>query len=569
MSTSLQAGASAPGQVLAEADLESEGSDNQFVTFSVAGEMFAVPMAPVQEIIRVPTVAHLPLAPASLVGLASLRGRVLPIINLRRLFGCDERAHDDATRALVIHIGQPLGFVVDRVASVISVEPSEIEAAEGIHSVAASGYLTGVIKRARADGSIEMLLVVDFASLIDGQFSGIGGTRGAGAQAEARAGQSAEGGEEADSSDELRLVSFSVAGQEYALDIGEVQEIVQLPEKVSALPNSPAHVMGLMSLRQRLLPLVSLRALFGLPTVAYSEQQRIVVTALPGGRHVGLVTDSVKEVLSVPRAQAEPMPGILAADASLQEFTSICRLENGKRLVSIIATDKLLHVPGLDQAVAAARQADDTATDDEDSAMNDGAGDEDTTDDDTQVVIFRLGTEEFGVPIMSVQEIVRVPEALTRVPKTPAFVEGVINLRGTVLPVIDQRSRLGLPAVARSEGQRIMVYMLGGQRTGFIVDSVAEVLRIPRADITPAPALSHEQSRLINRVANLQGARRLVMLIDPAHLLQGNELQAVRGLGGDDCATESDAGPLTEAVDDLEPVIVIDDAAEDALPESA
>jgi len=65
-------------------------------------------------------------------------------------------------------------------------------------------------------------------------------------------------------------------------------------------------------------------------------------------------------------------------------------------------------------------------------------------------------------------------------------------------------------------------------RTGFIVDSVAEVLRIPRADIAPAPSMSEEQSLLISRVANLQGSKRLVMLIDPQHLLQGREMQAMQ-----------------------------------------
>jgi purine-binding chemotaxis protein CheW len=514
---------------------DAAGSDNQFVTFSVAGEMFAVPMAPVQEIIRVPEVSHLPLAPRTLEGLANLRGRVLPIISLRRLFNCDERAHDDATRALVIHIGQPLGFVVDRVASVISVEPGEIEAADSIQGVVGADFLTGVIKRPRADGGTEMLLIVDFARLVEGQFSAIGGA-GVGGRvgnglAASQGGAAAE--EEAAGSDELRLVSFSVAAQEYALDIAEVQEIVQLPENVSALPNTPAHVLGLISLRQRLLPLVSLRTLFGMPALPYTEQQRIVVIALPGGQHVGLVTDSVKEVLSVPLAQAEPMPAILAADQGLQEFTRICRLEDGKRLVSIIATDKLLHMPALAQAVQAAQQAAASRTNQEDAMQADEQDSEvSRDDDDAQVVIFRLGAEEFGVPIMSVQEIVRVPATLTRVPKTPAFVEGVINLRGTVLPVIDQRSRLGLPMVERSEGQRIMVYMLGGLRTGFIVDSVAEVLRIPRAHIAPAPSLSEEQSRLISRVANLQGSKRLVMLIDPQHLLHGSEMQAVRAMDG-------------------------------------
>jgi purine-binding chemotaxis protein CheW len=535
------------GRAAADGDEPDEGAGhaNQFVTFAVAGELFAVPMAPVQEIIRVPEVAQLPLAPRTLDGLANLRGRVLPIINLRRLFGCEERANDDATRALVINLGQPLGFVVDRVASVVTIEPGEIEAADSIQTVVNADYLTGVIKRARSGGGHDMLLCIDFAQLIEGQFSHVGGggvgtdrataTAQSGAAANAQALDAGAG----DASDELRLVSFSVAEQEYALDIAEVQEIVQLPEQVNELPNTPAHVLGVMSLRQRLLPLVSLRTLFGLPRLPYAEQHRIVVTALPGGLNVGLVTDSVKEVLSVPRAQAERMPGMLAADQQLDEFSSICRLDGGKRLVSIIATDKLLRMPAIETALDAARAATGAHSQEAAMTLNPDAGradanddNEATSDDDTQVVIFRLGAEEFGVPIMSVQEIVRVPETLTRVPRTPAFVEGVINLRGTVLPVIDQRSRLGLPAIARNDRQRIMVYLLGGMRTGFIVDSVAEVLRIPRGRIVAAPSMSDEQSQLISRVANLEGDKRLVMLIDPRHLLQGREVQDMQSLGG-------------------------------------
>jgi len=260
-----------------------------------------------------------------------------------------------------------------------------------------------------------------------------------------------------------------------------------------------------------------------------------VVTTLPGGLHVGLVTDAVKEVLSVPRAQADPMPGMLVAGDALQEFSSICRLDGGKRLVSILATDKLLRLPALEQALEAARGMHSADVNQDGRAMNNDDSDDNkvdaTTDDDIQVVIFHLGAEEFGVPIMSVQEIVRVPETLTRVPRTPAFVEGVINLRGTVLPVIDQRSRLGLPSIERNERQRIMVYLLGGKRTGFIVDSVAEVLRIPRANVVPAPSMSLEQSLLISRVAKINGDKRMVLLIDPAHLLQGREVQDIELLG--------------------------------------
>jgi purine-binding chemotaxis protein CheW len=501
-------------------------AEHQFVTFGVAGEMFAVPMAPVQEIIRVPEVARMPLTPPALDGLANLRGRVLPIVSLRRLFNAEQRPHDDATRALVINLGQPLGFVVDRVASVVSVEPGEIEPATAIQSMVRAEYLTGVINRAGPDGQRQLILVLDFQLLIADQFQRSVRT----ARADAGPALQTARTEAGAAAEDLRLVSFTVNAQEYAIDIAAVQEIVQVPERFTRVPNAAHHVLGLMSLRQRLLPLVSLRSLFGMLDAPADEHQRIVVVGLPGGGQVGLVTDTVKEVLSVPRHQAEPVPEALASSHQLDEFESICRLEDGKRLVSIIATEKLLGMQALADAASLALAQGGAAA--QENPMNPtqtqrGAQD---GDDDVQVVIFRLGAEEFGVPIMSVQEIVRVPEVLTRVPRTPRFVEGVINLRGTVLPVIDQRSRLGMDGIARNDRQRIMVYTLGGQRTGFIVDSVAEVLRIGRHQIDAAPDLSDEQGRLITQVAKLDGDRRLVMLIDPAHLLGARELRSLVGV---------------------------------------
>ncbi len=526
-------------------------AERQFVTFKLAGETFAVPMAPVQEIIRVPEVARMALAPPALDGLANLRGRVLPIVSLRRLFGLEPLAHDDATRALVINLGQPLGFVVDRVASVVSVEAGEIQPATTIQSIVKADFLTGVIHRTVAGGAPELMLVLDFERLVSDHLGAATAAQAAsrsGATAEAATGQTV--GEAA--ADELRLVSFTVDTQEYALAIAHVQEIVQVPAQITAVPNTSAHVLGLISLRHRLLPLVSLRCLFGLPEVALGEQHRIVVVALPDGSQVGLVTDTVKEVLGVPRQQADAMPAVLARSHDLQEFESICRLDGGKRLVSIIAADKLLGQPAFREAVdVAARSA---GTNQEDALMN--ADTEDTraanqvpTEDDAQVVIFRLGDGEFAVPIMSVQEIVRVPETLTRVPRTPRFVEGVINLRGTVLPVIDQRSRLGMESVARNDGQRIMVYTLGGLRTGFIVDSVAEVLRIPRSHIEAAPVLSEEQGRLITQVAKLDSGRRLVMMIDPGQLLGAKEAGALARLqdSAETSAAATTAQPLAKA----------------------
>jgi purine-binding chemotaxis protein CheW len=148
-------------------------------------------------------------------------------------------------------------------------------------------------------------------------------------------------------------------------------------------------------------------------------------------------------------------------------------------------------------------------------------------DEEDQFVIFRVADEEYGVPIEAVQEIVRIPEQLTRVPKAPAFVEGVVNLRGAVLPVIDQRRRFALPHIPHSDRQRIMVFMIHGIRTGFIVDSVSEVLKISRSQISLAPDVSTHEGSAVTRVANIVNLKRIILMLDVELLLSKTETKAL------------------------------------------
>jgi purine-binding chemotaxis protein CheW len=495
----------------------------QFVTFLSGDEVFAADMSPVKEIIRVPQVVRVPLAPAALEGLANLRGKVLPIISLRRLFGFPELEHDDATRALVIDVGQPLGFVVDRVSSVMGVDSGHIEGVGTISTTVNTEVLSGLIKDA---GGHAMIMVLDFAKLIEREFKQIAAiTKSTSA---ASAAQAQVQSEEEDSSDELQLVSFNVEGQEYAIAIEDVQEIVQVPEAVIHVPHSESHVLGVMTLRNRLLPLVRLRRIFGLPDSDLDEKSRIVVLTL-NGVSVGVVVDAVSEVLRVSKSGVDALPALLAREGNLAEVTAICRLDNGKRLVSIMTARNLFDHSAIKSAISEALT---TVSESEVESSKKAKAADDNLDDDEQVVVFRLDKEEFGAPIASVQEIVRVPEELVRVPQAPSFVEGVINLRGTVLPVIDLRLRLGLKQVERTDRQRIMVFLIGDVRTGFIVDQVAEVLKIPKAAIEPSPQLSNEQSLLLSRMANLEKQKRMVQLIDPPYLMGKQEMKALAAVAG-------------------------------------
>jgi purine-binding chemotaxis protein CheW len=486
---------------------DSPTDTRQFVTFLVGQEVFAVDMAPVQEIIRMPVVVKLPLAPPTLDGLANLRGKVLPIISLRRIFGFDEHAYDDSTRAIVIDLGQPLGFVVDRVASVVGVDPKQIEDTSSISATIKAELVSGVIKNV---GGYPMVMLLDFGKLIASEFAG---AAAAAARPREGSGWQPEAATDAKIDDELQLVSFEVANQEYAIRIDDVQEIVQVPEAIVRVPHAESHVLGVMTLRNRLLPLVSLRRMFALPAQDSNEQSRIMVLSV-GNASVGVMMDSVNEVLRVARTHVDVMPGMLAKSGNLSEISQICRLDGGKRLVSILSVEHMFRHSAVKEALAKV----DTMTNANDANAHDDDGE--INDDEEQVVVFRLGKEEFGVPIASVQEIVRVSAELTRVPKAPPAVEGVINLRGAVLPVMDLRRRLGLESVPRSDQQRIIVLLIDGIRTGFIVDSVAEVLKIHKSTIEPTPRLSGADSQLLARMANLEKQKRMVQLIEPLHLIE-------------------------------------------------
>ncbi|ABB38837.1 CheW protein [Oleidesulfovibrio alaskensis G20] len=142
-----------------------------------------------------------------------------------------------------------------------------------------------------------------------------------------------------------------------------------------------------------------------------------------------------------------------------------------------------------------------------------------------QLVTFSIGEEEFGVEILKVQEIIRTME-ITKVPRAPEFVEGVINLRGKVIPIIDLRRRFGLDSKKHDKHTRIIVIEINNMIVGFIVDSVSEVLRIPAGTVEPPPpVVAGMESDYISGVGKLQD--RLLILLDLDRLLSHEDMSAL------------------------------------------
>lgn len=152
---------------------------------------------------------------------------------------------------------------------------------------------------------------------------------------------------------------------------------------------------------------------------------------------------------------------------------------------------------------------------------------------DEQFIVFRLAGEEYGLPIASVDEVVRMPETLTRLPKAPDFVEGVMNLRGRVVPVIDQRRRFRFEERGERRSERIVVVRIDHMLAGFVVDSVSEVLRIPRSLLRQTPDLAGGAAQAIDRVANIEVEGRMILLLNPRELLDRTEKDLLATMGDD------------------------------------
>lgn len=130
-----------------------------------------------------------------------------------------------------------------------------------------------------------------------------------------------------------------------------------------------------------------------------------------------------------------------------------------------------------------------------------------------QLVTFNLDQEEYGVDVLKVREIIRMP-SVTRVPNTPHYVEGVINLRGKVIPIISMRKKFSLNDIDSDKQTRIMVMDMDGELMGFIVDSVSEVIRISESEIQPPPPAVNGGVDQICLSGVINRADRLLILLD-------------------------------------------------------
>ncbi|MGF7147309.1 purine-binding chemotaxis protein CheW [Sphingomonas zeicaulis] len=451
------------------------------MTIRAAGQTLALPASSVREVTRLPRLTRVPQAPPALMGLASLRGDVVPVISLSSLLG---KAPGTPTRVVVIERDDPIGLAVDAV--------------EKVGEVGRLGTQTL---------DLDPLLGSVFAGSQRAVTRGWARVRGAAAAASR--------------STAVPLLAFLAGVQDFALPLRDVEEVLPVPDRISALPDADRAVLGTATLRDTLLPLLSASALLGFGTSHLARRSRVIVLRI--GRHrIGLMADAVHGTLHVEPDNIDPVPQVLARGSAEARIQAICRLDHGRRLVSVLATEHLLR-------------------DDLTTRLLQGRGGEHAAEErmseeaSAPILLFRIGDASYGLPLEAVEEVARLPDRLTRLPRAPAFVEGVMNVRGMVVPVIDQARRFaGVPAAGAR--RRVIVVAIGEMRVGFLVDGVDEILRVPSTAIQPTPNLGADDAQVFDRVASLDGSEQVVLIVSPRDLLDLAERDLIAALAREPAA---------------------------------
>jgi chemotaxis signal transduction protein len=428
----------------------------QLVSFRVAKEEFAFPMERVREILRVQAPTKVPDVPDYVLGVLTVRGKLLPIIDLRRQLRLESMADEYIAKCAKVRHGYERRVKELTAESEDSKNEWTTSASEVFHA-----------------------WVLEFSSSSQVLMDGIATLRAL----------------------DEKLLRSALQGQQFEHS-GDVAGIRECQRNMAALAAELA--AALAEFEQKI-------------AANIQDDQRIVVVDA-GGMLLGLVVDHVSEVLQVSRKSVDPPPAITSGDG--HDLSGIARLDEGKRLLLLLDPTQILKQANLERL---SNSGENPAQ--ENSVVQNAEGEANAkASDEVQLVTFILGNEEFGIPIAQIQEIDRL-STVTKIPKTADFVEGVTNLRGEVVSVVNTRKRFGLDLRSADDHTRIIIVDLNGVKTGLIVDSVREVLTLSKSDISAPPdaVQTDREQQFVSGICKVDNGKRIIFLLNVEEVLPSDQ----------------------------------------------
>jgi len=446
----------------------------QLVTFALDGVEFGLDIARVQEIVQRSTITPVPGSPSFVIGVLNLRGSIIPVIDSRLRFHLEPTEVTAKTRIIVIELsGQATGLQVDTVSEVVKLDDFALRETPPLVAGVNSDYLAGMVQAGN-----RLITLINLDKILDseefGQKEAISQNAAAASATHGWGEHTAQTEEE--ETDTLTFITFGLGHENFGLNLEHVEEIVELPQ-ITKVPDAPEYVMGVICIRDKVLPLLNLQHMFDVEPAETNQQVDAMVILLTiGHAKLAAVVDGIQEIIRVRQKDILPTPQTLKDTEATRLEGVVMRKD---RMVSILRVIEILSAE--DQAKLAVMG--------QELGVQSIVEAEEAMSEDISTIAFKLGDEVYGLELHEVREIIMVG-MITPVPRAPSFIQGVLNLRGEIIPVIDLRSRFGLEYQAPTDLSRIIVTPISDVYTGLIVDAVTEVKNIDKKLLEPPPSVT-------------------------------------------------------------------------------
>jgi purine-binding chemotaxis protein CheW len=499
--------ASAETQALQALDIVPSG---QLVTFTLDEVEFGLDIDRVQEITPRTDITPVPGSPSFVLGIVNLRGSIIPVLDSRLRFHLPPKAPTAKTRVIILDLaGQATGLMVDSVSEVVKLDDFTLRETPPLVAGVRSDYLAGMVTAAN-----RLITLINLEKILDSkEFSERAKLTEKGGGSSIFTSGATQAVEE-QIEDELPYVTFTLGRESFGINLKMVEEIIELPA-VTKVPDAPPYVMGVICLREQVLPLLDFAQMLHAEPAEQAVQGDMVILLSFGRAKLGIVVDGIQEIIRIKEEDILPPPQTLNEREAADLEGIVLRSD---RMVSLLKVMDIIN--GDDQAKIVAMS----------SSIMPERNEEALATHELPLVVFHLGGEAYSLRLHEVREIIMVGN-ITPIPRAPTFIEGVLNLRGEVMPVIDLRERFGLPRQPVSSLSRIVITPIGGVSTGLVVDSVEEVKSVDERRLEPPPRVAAVGANaFIEKVARVE--QGVIFLLNVQCLLtevEGQQLQVFQG----------------------------------------
>jgi purine-binding chemotaxis protein CheW len=483
----------------------------QLVTFTLDEVEFGLDIDRVQEITPRTNITPVPGSPSFVLGIVNLRGSIIPVLDSRLRFHLPPKAPTAKTRIIILDLaGQPTGLMVDSVSEVVKLDDFTLRETPPLVAGVRSDYLAGMVTAAN-----RLITLINLEKILDSKEFGerVKLTEKGGGSGIFTSGATQAVAEQVE--DELPYVTFTLGKESFGINLKMVEEIIELPA-VTKVPDAPPYVLGVICLRDQVLPLLDFVQLLHAEPAEQAVKGDMVILLSFGRVKLGIVVDGIQEIIRIREEDILPPPQTLS-EREVADLEGI--VLRSDRMVSLLKVMDIIN--GEDQAKIAAMGS---------SLMPERSEDAQAASFELPLVVFRLGNEAYSLRLHEVREIIMVGN-ITPIPRAPSFIDGVLNLRGEVMPVIDLRERFGLPRQDVTSVSRIVITPIGGVGTGLVVDSVEEVKSVDERRLEAPPRVTAVGANaFIEKVARVD--QNVIFLLNVQCLLtevEGQQLQAFQG----------------------------------------